>query len=195
MQLLFQYLITVKITILVFLASGAVYSENYHTNTNTSPLYNYRGKSQALSQNNREFDVKQLNEQAIKLSGQGNFKDALQRLETALAISRDIGDRPWEAVTLQIIPKTRSVIPGARILIVLTEKPIQEKLDQTLDQAVVLGKKLTRLRKIPSQQRSPQQKQRVEQLANQQQLLVRFNNFITSPPVKSQLEQNCTANG
>lgn len=313
MQLFLKYFITVKITILVFVASEMAYPGNYHLNANASPRYNYREKTQTLSQNNPESNVRKLNEQAIKLSEQSSFKEALQRLQTALAISRDIGDRPWEAVTFNNIgrvyqkqgqysqalasyqqalfinkelgdqvrlgktysnigylfdlqnqpelavffykhclinrekarlnPAALSVpqpdaytitvaqtyrILGERLLkqgrvqeaqrtmdllkveelqeylqgvpgnqqtakgidIVLAEKPVKQKLEQTLDSAVVLGKELTTLRKIPPQQRSPQQKQRVEQLvANQQQLLVQFNNFIASPTVKAQLEQ------
>ncbi|MBF2003937.1 MAG: CHAT domain-containing protein [Chlorogloeopsis fritschii C42_A2020_084] len=70
------------------------------------------------------------------------------------------------------------------------EKPIKQKLDKTLDSAVVLGKELTKLRQIPPQQRSPQQKQRIQQLVkNQQQILEEFNNFIDSPDVKAQVEE------
>ncbi|NEU74850.1 CHAT domain-containing protein [Hassallia byssoidea VB512170] len=70
------------------------------------------------------------------------------------------------------------------------ETPTKEKLDQTLDNAVVLGKELTKLRQISPERRSPQQKQRIAQLVtNQQQLLDRFNDFINSPQVRSQVEQ------
>ncbi|MBW4447694.1 MAG: CHAT domain-containing protein [Spirirestis rafaelensis WJT71-NPBG6] len=70
------------------------------------------------------------------------------------------------------------------------EKPTKEKLDQTVDNAVVLGKELTKLRQISPEKRSPQQKQRIAQLVtNQQQLLERFNDFINSPAVRSQVEQ------
>ncbi|MGI2902389.1 CHAT domain-containing protein [Tolypothrix sp. VBCCA 56010] len=71
-----------------------------------------------------------------------------------------------------------------------SEKPTKQKLDQTLDNAVVLGKELTKLRQISPEKRSPQQKQRIAQLVtNQQQLLDRFNDFINSPQVRSQVEQ------
>ncbi len=71
-----------------------------------------------------------------------------------------------------------------------SEKPVKEKLEQTLDGAVALGKELTTLRKIAPEKRSPQQKQRVAQLVtNQQQLLDQFNDFIASPAVKEQVEQ------
>ncbi|AFY33322.1 CHAT domain-containing protein [Calothrix sp. PCC 7507] len=313
MHLFLQYFITVKITILVFLAFGIAHPEKYRVNANARTQYNYREKSQALSQKNSESHVRHLNEEAIQLSGQGNLKEALQRLQTALAISRDIGDRSWEAVTLnnlgrvyqkqgqyspaltsyqqalfinkelgdqvrlgktysnigylfdiqnqpelavffykhclinrekaRLNPATLSVpqpdaysitvaqtyrilaerllkqervseaqrtmdllkveelqeylpgVPGNQrtakgIDLVLEEKPIKQKLEQTLNNAVVLGKELTTLRKIPPEKRSPQQKQRLEQLvATQQQLLVQFNNFLASPTVKAQLEQ------
>ncbi|WP_442938921.1 hypothetical protein [Nostoc sp.] len=59
-----------------------------------------------------------------------------------------------------------------------------------MDNAVVLGKELTTLRKISPQRRSREQKQRIEQLIlNQQQLLDGFNEFINSPSVKAQVEQ------
>lgn len=70
------------------------------------------------------------------------------------------------------------------------EKPIKQKLDQSLDSAVVLGKELTKLRQIPPEKRSLQQKQRIQQIAeNQQKILDEFNNFINRPDVKAQLEQ------
>ncbi|KOP24929.1 hypothetical protein AMR41_15955 [Hapalosiphon sp. MRB220] len=70
------------------------------------------------------------------------------------------------------------------------EKPIKQKLDQTLDNAVVLGKELSKLREIPQELRSPQQKQRIQQIVEkQQQILNEFNNFINSSDVKTQIEQ------
>ncbi len=70
------------------------------------------------------------------------------------------------------------------------EKPIKQKLDQTLDNAVVLGKELSKLRDIPQELRSPQQKQRIQQIVEkQQQILNEFNNFINSSDVKTQIEQ------
>jgi CHAT domain-containing protein len=270
-------------------------------------------KAQALPQNNQLSEIERLNEEAIKQSQQGQSPQALQRLEKALAISREYGERAWEAVTFNNIgrvyqtqrkysealksyqqailinkelgdlvrlgktysnvgylfdiqnkrelailfykgcvinrekarlspstltapqPDAYSItvsqtyrILGERLLkqkripeaqrtmdllkveeleeylqnvpgnqrtakgidIVAEEKPIKQKLDQTVDNAVVLGKELTKLRKIPLQERSPQQKQRIEQLVlNQQQLLDEFNKFIDSPPVRAQIEQ------
>ncbi|MBD2253027.1 CHAT domain-containing protein [Nostoc parmelioides] len=89
---------------------------------------------------------------------------------------------------LHNVPGNQHTAKG--IAIVATEKPVKEKLDQTVNNAVALGKELTKLRKIPPQERSPQQNQRVRQLVTQQQqLLDKFNKFITSPTVTSQLEQ------
>ncbi len=69
------------------------------------------------------------------------------------------------------------------------EQPTKQKLDQTLGDAVVMGQELTKLRQISPEKRSPQHKQRIAQLVtNQQQLLDRFNNFINSPAVRSQIE-------
>ncbi|MBD2514276.1 CHAT domain-containing protein [Nostoc sp. FACHB-973] len=270
-------------------------------------------KAQALPQNNQLSEIERLNEEAIKQSQQGQSQQALQRLEKALAISREYGERSWEAVTFNNIgrvyqtqrkysealqsyqqailinkelgdlvrlgktysnvgylfdiqnkrelailfykgcvinrekarlnpstltapqPDAYSItvsqtyrILGERLLkqkripeaqrtmdllkveeieeylqnvpgnqrtakgieIVAEEKPIKQKLDQTVDNAIVLGKELTKLRKIPLQERSPQQKQRIEQLVlNQQQLLDEFNQFLDSPPVRAQIEQ------
>ncbi|WP_017651114.1 CHAT domain-containing protein [Fortiea contorta] len=297
MQIL-QYLITVHVAVVFFLAFGT-----------THPI----AIAQTLSPSYSESNLGQLNAQAIRLSRQGNFSAALQRLQTALSISRDMGARPWEAVIFNNIgrvyqsqgqysqalqsyqqallidkelgdpvrlgktysnlgylfdvqnqrelaiffykhclinrerarlnpgvlsapqPDAYSItvaqtyrILAARLLkqgriqeaqrtmdllkveelqeylpgvpgnqrtakgieIIPTEKPVKQKLEQTLNDAVVLGKELTTLRKIPPQQRSRQQTQRVEQLvASQQQLLGEFNNFIASPAVKAQLEQ------
>ncbi|MDM9380881.1 CHAT domain-containing protein [Chlorogloeopsis sp. ULAP01] len=70
------------------------------------------------------------------------------------------------------------------------EKPIKQNLDKTLDSAIVMGKELTKLREIPLEQRSPEQKQQIQKLVeNQQQILEEFNNFINSPDVKAQVEQ------
>ncbi|OYD89749.1 hypothetical protein CDG77_18325 [Nostoc sp. 'Peltigera membranacea cyanobiont' 213] len=47
--------------------------------------------------------MERLNEEAIKESQQGQWKEALQRLQQALAITREHGDRSWEAVTFNNI--------------------------------------------------------------------------------------------
>ncbi|MGH1395915.1 MAG: CHAT domain-containing protein, partial [Trichormus sp.] len=74
--------------------------------------------------------------------------------------------------------------------IVSGEKPVKQKLDQTLDNAVVLGKELTRLRKISPEARSPQQTQRLQELVTQQQqLLQAFQQFLSNPTVTAQLQQ------
>ncbi len=89
---------------------------------------------------------------------------------------------------LQNVPGNQRTAKG--IEIVTREKPIKQKLEQTLAQAIVLGKELTTLRKISPQKRSPQQEQRIEQLVlTQQQQLEAFNKFITSSAVTAQVEQ------
>ncbi|MEM7556328.1 MAG: CHAT domain-containing protein [Cyanobacteria bacterium P01_A01_bin.84] len=69
-------------------------------------------------------------------------------------------------------------------------KPIKEKLDNTLDEGIVLGQELRQLRQIPPEQRNTDQKQRISQIvAVQQKLLQNFNDFIQSPEVQKQIEK------
>ncbi|BAY27088.1 TPR repeat-containing protein [Calothrix sp. NIES-2100] len=319
MRYYFQ-LYSIVVTTLVILLSGCTSPGNKQVNTNVSTQQNSPANTQSSVNNQPASQIRLLNEEAVKISEQGDLKAALQRLEKALAISTETGERFWEAVTLNNIGriyqkqvnysqalasyqqallinrelgdrvqtgKTYSNIgylfdiqnkpelaiffykhclinremarlnpsllsapqPDAysitvaqtyRILadkllkqervaeaqrsldllkveelqgflqgvrgnegtakgidIIPPEKPTKQKLDQTLDNAVELGKELTKLRKIPPEKRSPQQKQRIEQLVlTQQQLLKQFNDFIASPPVKSQLDQiSLTAKG
>lgn len=89
---------------------------------------------------------------------------------------------------LENIPGNQRTAKG--IDIVSGEKPVKQKLDQTLDNAVVLGKELTRLRKISPEARSPQQTQRLQELVTQQQqLLQAFQQFLSNPTVTAQLQQ------
>ncbi|MCF2145847.1 CHAT domain-containing protein [Desmonostoc muscorum LEGE 12446] len=322
MQPNLRYVSVVTLTLLSVLGFGMVYPENHQVSTNTKlrclttsrcASRHLGEKAQALPQNNQLSEIERLNEEAIKQSQQGQSQQALQRLEKALAISREYGERSWEAVTFNNIgrvyqtqrkysealqsyqqailinkelgdlvrlgktysnvgylfdiqnkrelailfykgcvinrekarlnpstltapqPDAYSItvsqtyrILGERLLkqkripeaqrtmdllkveeleeylqnvpgnqrtakgidIVAEEKPIKHKLDQTVDNAIVLGKELTKLRKIPLQERSSQQKQRIEQLVlNQQQLLDEFNKFLDSPLVRAQIEQ------
>ena len=313
MQPNFQYVSVVTLTLLSLLGFGMAYPENNQVSTNAKLRYDFGEKAQALPKNNQLLEIERLNEEAIKESRQDQSKEALQRLQKALVISRELGERSWEAVTLNNIgriyqsqrkypealqsyqqallinkelgdlvrlgktysnigylfdiqnkpelaiffykhclinrekarlnpsalsalqPDAYSItvsqtyrILGERLLkqgrvpeaqrtidllkveeleeylqnvpgnqrtvkginIAATEKPIKQKLEQTLDNAVVLGKELTTLRKISPKERSLEQKQRIEQLvSNQQQLLDGFNEFINSPSVKAQVEQ------
>ncbi|MEH2161570.1 MAG: CHAT domain-containing protein [Nostoc sp.] len=313
MQPNLQYVSLITLTLLSLLGFGMAYPDNNQVSTNTRLKYNFGEKAQALPKNNQLSEIERLNEEAIKESRQGQSREALQRLQKALAISRELGERSWEAVTFNNIgriyqsqrkypealqsyqqallinkelgdlvrlgktysnigylfdiqnqpelaiffykhclinrekarlnpsalsapqPYAYSIsvsqtyrILGERLLkqervaeaqrtidllkveeleeylqtvpgnqrtvkainIAATEKPIKQKLDQTLDSAVVLGKELTKLRKISPKERSLQQKQRIEQLVlNQQQLLDKFNEFINSTSVKAQVEQ------
>ncbi|QKQ73806.1 CHAT domain-containing protein [Nostoc sp. TCL240-02] len=313
MQPNLRYVSLITLTILSLLGFGMVYPDNNQVGTNTRLRYNSGEKAQALPQNNQLLEIERLNEEAIKESRQGQSQEALQRLQQALAITRERGERSWEAVTfnnigriyqsqrkypealqsyqqallinrelgdlvrlgktysnigylfdiqnqpelaiffykhclinrekarlnpsalsapqqnaysitvsqtyrilgerllkqeriaeaqrtmdllkveeleeyLQTVPGNQRTAKG--INIAATEKPIKQKLDQTLDNAVVLGKELTTLRKISPKERSLEQKQRIEKLVlNQQQLLDKFNEFINSPSVKAQIEQ------
>jgi len=313
MQSNLRYVSLVTLTLLSVLGFGMASPENNQVSTNTKFRWHSGAKAQALPQNNQLSEIARLNQQGIKQSQQGESQQALQTLETALAITREYGDRSWEAITFNNIgrvyqsqrkyrqalasyqqaiainkelgdlvrlgktysnvgylfdiqnkpelailfykgcvinrekarlnpltlaapqPDAYSItvsqtyrILGERLLkqkripeaqrtmdllkveeleeylqnvpgnqrtakgidIVAQEKPIKEKLDRTLDNAIVLGKELTKLRKIPPQERSPQQKQRIQQLVlSQQQLLDEFNKFLDSPQVKAQIEQ------
>jgi CHAT domain-containing protein/Tfp pilus assembly protein PilF len=312
----------VTATVVFTLESGMVFSQTTLVTANTSIQNNYTEITQnSIKNTSRSEQIKQLNQQAIRLSRQNRFQDALQKLQTALAISRNIQERPLEAATFnnigrvyqqqgkfsqafnaylqalainkelsinektpgqahialgktysnlgylselqnqpelaiffykhcvnnrekvrlhpeaftgklldaynltvtqtyyalgQGLLKSDRTAEGQRILdlikveeleeylqnvkgnqitakgieITPTEKPIKQKLDQSLDSAVVLGKELTKLRQIPPEKRSLQQKQRIQQIVeNQQKILDDFNNFINSPDVKAQVEQ------
>ncbi|EHC16059.1 hypothetical protein CEN49_18905 [Fischerella thermalis CCMEE 5273] len=312
----------VTATVVFTLGSGMVFSQTTLVTANTIIQNRYTEITQSFIKNtSRSEQIKQLNQEAMRLSRQNRFQDASPKLETALAISRDIQERPLEAATfnnigrvyqqqgkfpqafnsylqalainkelsinektpgqahialgktysnlgylseLQNQPelaiffykhcvnnrekvrlnpaaftgeqldaynltvtqtyyalgeellKSDRTTEGQRILdlikveeleeylqnvqgnqltakgieITPPEKPIKQKLDQSLDSAVVLGKELTKLRQIPPEKRSLQQKQRIQQIAeNQQKILDEFNNFINRPDVKAQLEQ------
>ncbi|MDZ8184547.1 MAG: CHAT domain-containing protein [Nostoc sp. ChiSLP02] len=308
-----RYVSVVTLTLLSVLGFGIAYPENNRPSTNIKLQLHFGEKAQALPQNNQASEIERLNQEAIKQSQQGQSQEALQKLQQALAISREFGERSWEAVTFNNIgrvyqsqrkyrealesyqqaivinkelgdlvrlgktysnvgylfdiqkkpelaiifykgcvinrekarlnpstlaapqPDAYSItvsqtyrilgekllkqkriaeaqrtmdllkveelqeylqnVPGNQrtakgIDIVPEEKPIKQKLDLTLDNAVALGKELTKLRKVPPQERSPQQKQRIQQLVlNQQQLLDEFNKFLDSSEVKAQIEQ------
>ncbi|MBE9051098.1 CHAT domain-containing protein [Nostocales cyanobacterium LEGE 11386] len=321
MQFYLQTLIFVTFTLLSFLGNKIAYLEKNQVNSNTHFKHNYGEKAQSLPDRNEKSEIERLNAEAIAVSEQGRFEEALQRLQQALAISTELAESSWEAVTLNnigrvyqnqgqysqalsfylaalpinkelslqekipgqahvILGKTYSnigylfevqnqpklaiffyklcvnnreqarlnpselsvhqpdaysitvsqtyrtlaknllqqqrVTEGLRTMDLLkveeleeylqnvagnqrtvkgiklasTEKPIKQKLDTTLENAIALGKELKILRKIPVQKRSPQQKQRIQQLVtNQQQILEGFNEFINSPPVRAQLDQ------
>jgi CHAT domain-containing protein len=313
MHLNLKYVNVVALTLLSLLGFGMAYPHNNQVSTNARLRYDSGEKAQALPKNNQLSEIARLNEKAIKESRQGQSPEALQKLQKALAISRELGERSWEAVTfnnigriyqsqkkypealqsyqqailinkelgdlvrlgktysnigylfdiqnkpelaiffykhclinrekarlnpsalsapqpdaysitvsqtyrilgqqllkqervaeaqrtmdllkveeleeyLQNVPGNQLTVKG--INIAATEKPIKQKLDQSVDNAVVLGKELTTLRKITPKERSLEQKQRIEQLVlNQQQLLDEFNKFINRPSVKAQVEQ------
>ncbi|MBD2195275.1 MULTISPECIES: CHAT domain-containing protein [Calothrix] len=297
----------VIITTLMICLSGCTTPQKQQVNQTPSTQQNSPENNQPSSQ------IKLLNEEAVKLSEQGQLKEGFQKLEQALTISTDRGERFWEAVTLNNMgriyqkqanyaqalqsyqqallinkelgdrvqlgktysnigylfdiqkqpelaiffykhclinreqarlepsllsapqPDAYSItvaqtyrILGDKLLkqgrvaeaqrsldllkveelqgfasgvrgnqqtakginIIPQETATKQKLEQTLDNAVELGKELTKLRKIPPEQRSPQEKQRIEEIVlTQQKLLKQFNDFIASPPVKAQLDQ------
>lgn len=313
MQPNLQYVSFMTLTLLSLLGFGMAYPDNNQVTTNAKLSDGSGEKAQALPKNNQLSEIARLNEEGIKESRQGQSKQGLQRLQKALAISRELGERSWEAITFNNIgriyqsqrkypqalqsyqqallinrelgdlvrlgktysnigylfdiqnqpelaiffykhclinrekarlnpsalsapqPDAYSItvsqtyrilgerllkqeriaeaqrtidllkveeleeylqtVPGNKLTakginIAAAEKPIKQKLDQTVNNAVVLGKELTTLRKISPKERSLQQKQRIEQLVlNQQQLLDGFNEFINSPSVKAQVEQ------
>ncbi len=287
MQPNLQYVNFMTLTLLSLLGFGMTYPDNNQVTTNAKLRYGSGEKAQALPKNNQLSEIARLNEEGIRESRQGQSKQGLQRLQKALAISRELGERSWEAVTFNNIgriyqsqrkypealqsyqqallinrelgdlvrlgktysnigylfdiqnqpelaiffykhylinrekarlnpsalsalqPDAYSItvsqtyrilgerllkqervaeaqrtidllkveeleeyfqtVPGNKLTakginIAATEKPIKQKLDQTLNNAVVLGKELTTLRKISPKERSLQQKQRIEQL-------------------------------
>lgn len=300
-------------SILVFLVSSCTNLDNKQVNSPVSTQQGSTATPQVSPQNQQESEIKLLNDEAVNILQQGQFQEALQKLEKGLQISQDKGERFWEAVTLnnigrlyqkqanysqalqsyqqalvinreigdrvqlgktysnigylfdiqnqpelaiffykhclinreiarltpallsapqpdaynvtvaqtyrilgekllkqgRVVEAQRSMdllkveelegflkdVPGNQrtakgIEIAPGEKVIKQKLEQTGNNAVELGKELTKLRKIAPEQRSPAQKQRLEQLVlDQQKLLEQFNNFIASPAVKTQLEQ------
>ncbi|MBH8553099.1 CHAT domain-containing protein [Nostocaceae cyanobacterium CENA357] len=312
-----RYCSIFAINVLFFFSAAIAYPKSNLVNLNTKEQHNHAQQPQ----NTQQSEIRRLNAEAIAESVQGRFSAALQRLQKALVISKEVADSSWEAVTLNNLgrvyqnhgkysqalsfyltalrinkelsvkestpgqaytdlgktysniaylfdiqnkpelavffykhclinrekvrlnpsvfslpqPDAYSItvaqtyrILGERLLklgrvaeaqrtidllkveeledylhnvpgnqrtakginILPIEKPIKQQLDQTLDNAVVLGKELTKLRNIPPQKRSPQQNQRITQLvANQQQLLEAFNKFITSPAVTAQIDQ------
>ncbi|MBW4686329.1 MAG: CHAT domain-containing protein [Komarekiella atlantica HA4396-MV6] len=312
MLLNLRYVNLITLTVFSLLGFGVVYPEGKVT-SNAKFQYHYGEKAQASPNNNSQLEIEKFNKEAIEQSQQRHFTEALQRLQKALAITREFGERSWEAVTFNNIgrvyqsqgqysqalqsyqqalvidkeigdpvrlgktysnigylfdiqnkpelaiffykhclinrekarlnPSALSVpqpdaysitvaqtyrilaerllkqervaeaqrtmdllkveeleeylqnVPGNQrtakgIEILAREKPIKQKLEQTLSQSILLGKELTTLRKISPQKRSPQQKQRIEQLVlTQQQQLEAFNKFITSPAVTAQVEQ------
>ncbi|WP_392531735.1 CHAT domain-containing protein [Nostoc sp. C117] len=313
MQPNLRYVSVVTFTLLSVLGFGMASPESSQVGTNAKLQSNFADKAQVLPQNHQLSEIERLNIEAIKQSQQGQSQQALRRLQQALAISRELGERSWEAVIFNNIgrvyqsqrkylealksyeqaalinkefgdlvrlgktysnmgylfdiqnkpelailfykrcvinrekarlnpsalavlqPDAYSItlkqtyrflserllkqeriseaqrtmdllkveeleeylqnVPGNKrtakgIDIVTGEKPIIQKLDRSLDNAVVLGKELTKLRKTPPQERSLQQEQRIQQLVlSQQQLLDEFNTFIDSPTVKVQIEQ------
>ncbi|BAY44793.1 TPR repeat-containing protein [Scytonema sp. HK-05] len=311
----------VFVTLLISLSSGMAFPGTRLMSANAKAQPDSRKTVQALPQNNNQSQVTRLNQEGIKLSGQGKFAQALQILEKALAMSQKNEERFVHSATLnnigrvyqnqgqysqalkyylqalrinkelQLNEKTpgqahialgktysnlgylferlqkpelaiffykhcvinrekvrlnpaafsvaqidaynltvaqtyrtlgEALLKGKRIKealrimdlvkveeleeylhnvqgneltvkgieIVPPERQIKQKLDKTLDDAVTQGKELVTLREIPAESRTPQQKQRIEELvATQQKIMDEFYDFISSSAVTAQVNQ------
>ncbi|WP_235657880.1 tetratricopeptide repeat protein [Fischerella thermalis] len=81
-----------------------VFSQTTLVTANTIIQNRYTEITQSFIKNtSRSEQIKQLNQEAMRLSRQNRFQDASPKLETALAISRDIQERPLEAATFNNI--------------------------------------------------------------------------------------------
>ncbi|WP_443193740.1 tetratricopeptide repeat protein [Nostoc sp. UHCC 0926] len=125
-----QYVSVVTLTLLSLLGFGMAYPENNQVSTNAKLRYDFGEKAQALPKNNQLSEIERLNEEAIKESRQDQSKEALQRLQKALAISRELGERSWEAVTLNNIGRVYQ-----------SQKKYPEAL-QSYQQALLINKEL-----------------------------------------------------
>lgn len=103
MQPNLRYVSVITLTLLSLLGFAMAYPDNNQVSTNASLRYNSGEKAQSLLKNNQLSEIERLNEEAIKESRQGQWKEALQRLQQALAITREHGERSWEAVTFNNI--------------------------------------------------------------------------------------------
>lgn len=103
MQPNLRYVGVVTLTLLSLLGFGMAYPDKNQVSTNAKLRYDSGEKAQALPKDNQLSEIARLNEEAIKESRQGQSKEALQTLQKALAISRELGERSWEAVTFNNI--------------------------------------------------------------------------------------------
>ena len=130
MQLNLGHVSVVTLSLLSLLGFGMVYPDNNQVNTNTRLRYDSGEKAQALPKNNQLSEIARLNKEAIEESRQGQSKEALQKLQKALGISRDLGERSWEAVTFNNIGR-----------IYQSQKKYSEAL-QSYQQALLINKEL-----------------------------------------------------
>ncbi|MEP0924067.1 CHAT domain-containing protein [Leptolyngbya sp. ST-U4] len=70
------------------------------------------------------------------------------------------------------------------------ERQISEQYDELIQGAIELGKELDELDDIPSEQRTPEQQQRVEELrGRQRQITLAFQDFLEQPEIVAAIEQ------
>lgn len=93
----------VFVTVLISLGCGMAFPGTRLMTANAKAQPDSRKTVQALPQNNNQSQVTRLNQEGIKLSGQGKFAQALQILEKALAMSQKNEERSVHAVTLNNI--------------------------------------------------------------------------------------------
>ncbi|AVH70349.1 TPR repeat-containing protein [Nostoc sp. 'Lobaria pulmonaria (5183) cyanobiont'] len=130
MQPNLRHVSVVTLSLLSLLGFGMVYPDKNQVNTNARLSYDSGKKAQALLKNNQLSEIARLNKEAIEESRQGQSKEGLQKLQQALAISRDLGERSWEAVTLNNIGR-----------IYQSQKKYSEAL-QSYQQALLINKEL-----------------------------------------------------
>ncbi|WP_017315305.1 CHAT domain-containing protein [Mastigocladopsis repens] len=98
-----RYFSVVLVTVLISLSSGMAFPGTRLVNANATSQPNSRKTAQVLPQNNSQSQVRRLNQEGIKLSEQGQFAEALQTLEKALAMSQENEERSVNAATLNNI--------------------------------------------------------------------------------------------
>ncbi|ARV61404.1 hypothetical protein BZZ01_24755 [Nostocales cyanobacterium HT-58-2] len=89
--------------VLMSLDSGMAFPTTRPVTADARAQLNTRKTAQVSPQNNKQFQVKRLNQQGIKLSEQRKFAEALQILEKALAMSQENEERSVYAATLNNI--------------------------------------------------------------------------------------------
>lgn len=129
MQPHFLYLSVINFTVFSLINSEIVYPNNQLVNSH------YEQKAQNLA--NKQSEIENLNTQAIAKSQQGQFTAALQSLQQALAISRELGISSWEAVTFNNIGR------------VYQKQGQYSQALQAYQQALILNKELSLKDKIP----------------------------------------------
>jgi CHAT domain-containing protein len=135
----FNYLSVVTATILISLSGIAPVTRQ------VSPQITDHKRSDIIlaSQIKVKSQIRQLNDESIKLSQQRRFPEALQRLQQALTMSQEIGDRAFEAATFNNIGRVQFLqLPHSNTV----NRPFRQNPTQYQDvlksyqQALVLNK-------------------------------------------------------